>query len=182
MPQDSDRRVDRMLAGGKLSGAQMDDMWDSLEARMPKSSKRTASWWWALMVPVAAAAAALLLVPRATFQARGGSTTVHVDASCGQSDAHPCHVGERVYLRVTPGQTGLLWAGVIQGEQVGWLVEGLSVRADVATALPRAAVVESDDVPAVVVMVRVFETPPRKAALKTWTDARQDTTRLEVVR
>jgi hypothetical protein len=123
MPEKDDLELDQLLARGRLSGRQYDEIERQVLARVAPRSKR---WPWIAVLP-AAALLALLVFPGRTnersgagspnavrdgFTARGSSASngsarrsaVIVDVGCAGRPAHVCRVGDTLMFSVNSSQ------------------------------------------------------------------------------
>jgi hypothetical protein len=148
---------DRLLAGGRPSGPELDALWSKVSAALPAEKPSLAARlfrWSAVLVPLAAATAAFIFMPgktlptQETFTARGTGETPtlpQLAPSCG-SAATPCAVGKPVFLKVTdvPG-AGMAYVALVADGKASWLVDGEPVNS-VASALHVKVVPEPSDV------------------------------------
>ena len=120
----SDHELDRLLAGGRPAGPELDQVWDRIAPRVIARPSWQEVWMrraWAVLVPAAVATAALVavvvqggesslapardpgLTPRGqlrpTEPVEVESSAAALEASCGAAD-HPCVVGEPIGLRM----------------------------------------------------------------------------------
>jgi hypothetical protein len=103
MNDERDRRLDELLAQGRLSGPALERILDG--ALAASGVRRRKRWGWALALgaPTLAAAAVLLVARPAEFRAKGGAGQgAVVELVCGQetgADVH-CHRADDLYFRV----------------------------------------------------------------------------------
>jgi len=129
MPEDDDLELDQLLARGRLSGRQYDEIERRVLERVAPQRKR---WPWIAMLPAAAAACALvaLLLPpsgapsersgarlpsaiRDGFTARGSSASIGsapraaaiLDVGCAGRPAHVCCIGDTLMFSVNSNQS-----------------------------------------------------------------------------
>jgi len=130
MPEDDDLQLDQLLARGRLSGRQYDEIGRRVLAQVAPKSRR---WLWAATVPAATLASALVVglvlsvrapsgrsaegLPRSAsdgFTARGTSATsgeapppaVVLDVGCAGRPSHVCRVGDTLMFSVNGAETG----------------------------------------------------------------------------
>jgi len=142
MPEDDDLQLDQLLARGRLSGRQYDEIGRRVLAQVAPKSRR---WLWAATVPAATLASALVVglvlsvrapsersaegLPRSAsdgFTARGTSSTsreapppaVVLDVGCAGRPSHVCRVGDTLMFSVNGAETAgylLAWAERVSG-------------------------------------------------------------------
>lgn len=167
-PQQSPDDLDRALARGGVSGPEADAMWASIDATLDaQAGPASPSLWdrvraWPLGVRLAAglaplAAALVFMVVGSKpdgFQPRGPDSSLpHLLATCGSVES-PCHVGERVFLKVVGGARDQDVAVQVAGHDDGSLFAG-RLGAGETTPLTQALVPEvSDTAAGITVTVR----------------------------
>lgn len=124
-PQD----LDRLLAGGKPAGPELDSLWQRVQGRLAEQEPAAAHsagwvqrWRWLLALGTPAMAASALAFflwtgsnPTPNLQARGpGDGAPAIESSCGSSD-HLCSVGEPVFLRLVAGEQAGTAVLVLEG-------------------------------------------------------------------
>jgi hypothetical protein len=125
----SDRELDRLLAGGRPAGAELDALWDRLAPNVVAKPSWQTSWRRRLSfaaIPAALAATLVAVVVQRTatksddgLAMRGDDTAPAsagaIEASCGAND-HPCVVGEALVLRLRGAQAGDVGYVILDGE------------------------------------------------------------------
>jgi hypothetical protein len=141
----SDPRLDRILAGGRPGGAELDHVW----ARIRKTRLRERCRAWLPRValgfaPVAVAATAWLLwLPPAPPVERGGEVEVPLlEADCGTA-ANPCAVSFPMHLRVHGGGDSGTLAAFLDNRPI---VGPVDVPAGATVVLPITLTPERQDV------------------------------------
>lgn len=144
----SDVELDRMLAGGKLSGPEMDALWARIAPRVttrkPLWKRALRSMW--VWMPLAAAAVLLLVVGRRDdgFTERGGGGA-QLQATCG-SPSSPCKAGDPVHLRFANLSAGVLYVAHVPADGKPVLVAGPVTTEGGTLALPVKMVPDASDV------------------------------------
>jgi hypothetical protein len=154
----SDQAIDQLLADGQLGGPALDAVWARVRSDLCADDPASASSVWQRLgarfgVAIAGLAAAAAVIVAVVLpgddglRARGGEQGAPVlEATCG-SAAHPCRVGEPVFLRLHGAENDhRVDLSLMTRQGPMSLVSGLPVTADQTLAVPRKVRPELSDI------------------------------------